>query len=414
MENHIEKIAILLLIGGLVAMLARRFRFPYTIGLLLAGIALAFAPIPQEVTLTKDLIFTCLLPPLIFEAALFLHWHELRKVMPVVVVLASVGLVLSALVTGLGMHYLLGWPMIAASIFGVLIAATDPVSVIATFKEAGVEGKLRVLVESESLFNDGAAAVLFALVLAFSAGTAPTPLQMAGNAVMVVGGGIAAGALVAILILYIAGKTVDHLVELTFTTVAAYGSFLLAEHFHWSGVLATLTAGLIIGNRGHMGAISDKGRASVLAFWEFAAFVANSLIFILIGIQEAKQAFSALLLPSLLAIGLVLLGRAAAIYPLAALFSRSSQKVSMAHQHILVWGGLRGALALALALGLPPNIPLRSEIITVSFAIVAFSVVVQGLTVTPLMVALGLLKKRPPRTEDADKPANSGTSEEPN
>jgi monovalent cation:H+ antiporter, CPA1 family len=393
MENYIEKIELLLLVAGLVAMLARRFRFPYTVGLLFAGVSLAFLPFVSTIALTKELIFTSLLPPLIFEAALFLHWRELRKIMPVALVLASVGLIISAFVTGMGMHFFLGWPIISAGIFGVLIAATDPVSVIAIFKETGIRGKLRLLIEAESLFNDGTAAVLFALVIAFSKGIALTPLKLAINAVFIVGGGIMCGTIVSLLILHIAGKTEDHLVELTFTTVVAYGSFLLAEQFNCSGVLATLTAGLIVGNRGHLGAISDKGREAVVAFWEFVAFVANSLIFILIGIHEARQDFSSLLIPAALAIVLVLFGRAAAIYPLSMLFSKSSLKIPSTHQHILVWSGLRGALALALALGLPPAIPYRSEIITVSFAVVAFSIVVQGLTIVPLMVFLGLLKK---------------------
>jgi CPA1 family monovalent cation:H+ antiporter len=401
MEIHIERIELLLLIAAFVAMLAKRFRFPYTVGLLIAGVSLTFLPFVPSITLTKELIFSGLLPPLIFEAALFLHWNDLRKILPVVLVLASVGLLLSALVTGFGMYFLLGWPRIAAGIFGVLIAATDPVSVIATFKEAGGQGRLRILVEAESLFNDGMAAVLFGLVLAFFAGSTPTPFELTANAILVVGGGLGCGAVVAQLILYVAGKTRDHLVELTLTTVAAYGSFMLAEHFHWSGVLATLTAGLIVGNRGHLGAISEKGRESVEAFWEFAAFIANSLIFILIGIHEAKQTFSSLLIPSIVAIALVLLGRAVAIYPLAAVFSRSAFKISMGHQHILVWGGLRGALALALALGLPLSVPFRAEIITVAFAVVAFSVVIQGLTITPLMVRLGLLHK-PPKEKDSE------------
>ncbi|MDE2429945.1 MAG: cation:proton antiporter, partial [Burkholderiales bacterium] len=250
------------------------------------------------------------------------------------------------------------------------------------------------LVEAESLFNDGMAAVLFGLVLAFAAGTAPTAGGLILNALLVVGGGIACGALVAMIVLYLAGKTVDHLVELTFTTVAAYGSFLLAEHFHWSGVLATLTAGLLVGNRGHLGAISPKGREMVEAFWEFAAFVANSLIFILIGVHEANQPFMSLVGPSVIAIALVLLGRAAAIYPLAGLLSKTSMRLSFPFQHIMVWGGLRGALALALAMGLPASIPFRSEIITIAFAVVAFSVIVQGLTVTPLLIWLGLLQKK--------------------
>ena len=393
MENQIETIGILLLIASIVAMIARRFQIPYTVGLLFAGITLTYLPFIPSIELTKELIFSLLLPPLIFEAALFLKWKELRGVMPVVVVLASVGLLLSALVTGFGMYYFLDWPPIAAAIFGVLIAATDPVSVIATFKEAGVKGKLRILVESESLFNDGMAAVLFSLVLAFAAGKAPTALGLTVDAILIVGGGIACGAIFALATLYLAGKTTDHMVELTFTTVAAYGSFFLAEHFHWSGVLGSLTAGLIVGNRGPLGAISQKGREAVEAFWEFAAFIVNSLIFILIGIHEAKQVFSSVLLPSILAIVLVVFGRAFAIYPLAALYRKSQYKVSSKHQHILVWGGLRGALALALSLGLPESIPFRAEIITISFAVVAFSVVVQGLTITPLMRKLGLLDK---------------------
>lgn len=394
METHIESIEFLLLLAAVVAMLARRFHFPYTVGLLFAGIGLTFLPFTPGIQLTKELIFSALLPPLIFEAAIALKWGELRKVLPVVLVLASVGLILSALVTAAGMYWILGWPLISAAIFGVLIAATDPVSVIATFKEAGVKGKLRILVESESLFNDGTAAVLFGLVLAFASGKAPTAVETTINVLEIVGGGVACGTVIAFITLYLAGKTRDHLVELTLTTVAAYSSFLAAEHFHWSGVLATLTAGLIIGNRGHLGAITEKGHESVEAFWEFGAFVANSLIFILIGIHEAKQSFSSLLMPAAVAIVFVLLGRAVAIYPLAAILKNSSQSISIAHQHILVWGGLRGALALALSLGLPQDIPFRAEIITIAFAVVAFSVVVHGLTMTPLMRKLGLLESQ--------------------
>ena len=160
---------------------------------------------------------------------------------------------------------------------------------------------------------------------------------------------------------------------------------MLAEHFHLSGVLATLTAGLLTGNIGSLGSISDKGRDAVESFWEYIAFVVNSLIFILIGIREAHQDFFSLLIPILIAIILVILGRAVAIYPISILFSRSALQIKKSHQHILFWGGLRGALALALALGLPPEIPQRDEIVTVAFGVVGFSVIVQGLTITPLL-----------------------------
>lgn len=194
------------------------------------------------------------------------------------------------------------------------------------------------------------------------------------------------------LVLGIAGRTTDPVIGITFTTVAAYGSFLLAEHFHFSGVLAVLTAGLMVGNLGPLGSISPRGREAVLSFWDYAAFVVNSLIFILIGLSEAHQDFLVVLGVSGVAIVLVTLGRALAIYPLALLFrSSATLRVSAAHQHILFWGGLRGALALALSLGLPAGLPHREQMITVAFAVVAFSIIVQGLTMLPLLRRLGQL-----------------------
>jgi CPA1 family monovalent cation:H+ antiporter len=143
--------------------------------------------------------------------------------------------------------------------------------------------------------------------------------------------------------MFLAGRTPDYLVELTFTTLAAYGSFLAAEHFHLSGVLASLTAGLVVGNYRSSAAISDAGRHALGPFWEFAAFVANSLIFLLIGAQEAQQHFGGIWWTLLVAVILVTLGRAVAIYPLCGLFAGSRHKVDRTHQHILFWGGLRAS-----------------------------------------------------------------------
>ena len=166
-----------------------------------------------------------------------------------------------------------------------------------------------------------------------------------------VGGSLFCGALVAGAALLLTGRTEDHLVEITFTTVAAYGSFLLAEHFHLSGVLATLTAGLIMGNIGRW-SLTDRGREAVQAFWEYAAFVANSLVFLLIGMRETRPEFLTRW-PSVLRPLLVTLARAVAVYPCCVLFRGLRSAVSTRHQHVLFWGGLRGALALALALALP-------------------------------------------------------------
>jgi monovalent cation:H+ antiporter, CPA1 family len=389
MELQIGQLEVLLLVAALVAILAARLRVPYVVGLVIAGIALSFFHLKPELDLTKELIFTALLPPLVFEAALYLRWQQLRRELPVVLLLATTGVAISALITALGMHYVVQWAWPSALIFGVLIAATDPVSVIATFKEQHVHGRLRLLVEAESLLNDGTAAVGFALALSFAQGMnvggASIPIALLTISL----GGIACGAAVAGLMLLIAGRTTNNLIELTLTTVVAYGSFLLADHFGLSGVLATVTAGLLVGNIGPLGSISAQGRASVQGFWEYAAFIANSIIFLLIGIHEAEQPF-ALILPAIaVAILFVLLGRALSVYPLCALFARSHLRVTMPHQHVLFWGGLRGALALALALGLPAGMPQANEIVRVTFAVVAFSVFVQGLTMGPLLRRLG-------------------------
>jgi CPA1 family monovalent cation:H+ antiporter len=191
-------------------------------------------------------------------------------------------------------------------------------------------------------------------------------------------------------------------VEITLTTLAAWGSFLLAEHFHVSGVLAALTAGLLVGNVGWMGSISDSGRPAVLAFWEYVAFLANSLVFLLIGGREAEMPLLSVLEAAAVAVVLSLVGRAVAVYPITALFRGRALAVPTGFQHVLWWGGLRGALALALALALPASVPERGDIITVAFAVVAFSIFVQGLTMEPLMRRLGLIRV-PAAVEVADE-----------
>ncbi|MBZ5606652.1 MAG: sodium:proton antiporter [Acidobacteriia bacterium] len=390
MELNFERGAVLLLlIAAVVAILTRRLRLPYSVGLVAAGMVVALLPFAPKVSLTKDLIFTGLLPPLIFEAAFYLRWQELRRDMPVIVVLATAGVLLSAAITTVGMHFLAHWEWLSALVFGVLIAATDPVSVIATFREANVQGRLRRLVEAESLFNDGTAAVGFGIAAALASGHSLTGLAMTRTALITVGGGLLCGALVGHLVLYLIVSTNDHVVETACTTIAAYGSFLLADSLQVSGVLATLTAGLILGNLRTRGPISERGRETLQAFWEFAAFVANSIVFLLIGMHEASRRFGPVWFPAAVAALLVILGRAAAIYPICQLFARSSLRVTKQHQHVLFWGGLRGALALALVLGLPEGVPRAEEIVSVSFAVVAFSIFVQGLSIAPLLRALG-------------------------
>lgn len=392
-EFTIFGLGLILLTASVVAMLSRRLKLPYSVGLVIAGIGLALLPRATALPLTRDLIFNIFLPPLVFEAALQLKWPAFSRELPLTLALAFPGVVIAAALVAAGMHFAIGWSWIGAALFGVLIAATDPVSVIAAFRELKVAPRLSMIVESESLLNDGAAAVGFSLVAAIAAGASMTPLAVAGSLLWTVAGGVLCGVAVAAAVLALAWRTEDHLVEITLTTIAAYGSFLTAEHFHMSGVLASLTAGLLVGNFGWRRAISEAARSHVLAFWEYVAFLANSVVFILIGSHEAHQPIIPMAGAAAAAVALVLLGRALAVYALCTLFAGARVRINSRYQHVLVWGGLRGALALALALALPADLPERQEILVVAFAVVAFSIFVQGLTMPWLIRRLGLLRR---------------------
>ena len=371
----------LLVVALFVGIIARRLRLPYTVGLAVTGTCLALAHVETGLVLTHDLIFEVILPPLLFEAALSIRWNELKRDMVPVLTLSTLGVAISALVVAAGMSYFLSWPIAPALVFGVLIAATDPVAVIAMFKDTGVKGRLRLLVESESLFNDGVAAVLFGLALTWAQASGENtggPLSFAATLILTSGGGIAVGLTVAAAVMAVAGRTGDHLTETALTTIAAYGSFLIAQHFQLSGVLATVSAGLVLGNVVEFGKskrkiISEAGRAFLMEFWEFAAFIANSFVFLLIGVAIAAVPFGGLGWVTLLsAIGLVLAGRLVTVYLLCLPFRWTKWAISLRQQHILWWGGLRGALALALALSLPSSLAFHSQILIAAFGVVAF------------------------------------------
>jgi CPA1 family monovalent cation:H+ antiporter len=399
MDPLIAHLMELLAVAVLVAILARRLHLPYTVGLVVAGAALAIFRVDLGIGLTREVIFGVILPPLLFEAAINIPWDELKRDLTPILTLSILGVMVSAAVVAAGMALILGWPWAPAIVFAVLIAATDPVAVIAMFKDTGVGGRLRLLVESESLFNDGVAAVLFGLALSFTlgeAGSEPGVLTL----IRVAGGGVLMGLAAGLLALLVAGRTPEPVVEALVSAVAAYGAFLAADHFGASGVLATVCAGLVFGNMGTRkeGAwlgLSAHGRSFLIEVWDFAAFIANSAVFLLIGVAVAKVPFKALGLgPLVVAILLVLAGRAATVYPISFLFARTHWKVLMAHQHVLWWGGLRGALALALSLSLPSRLALRDEVVIATFGVVVFSVLLQGLSMPLLMRRLGILRSR--------------------
>lgn len=391
-QVDIVTLGLLLFVACVVAIASRRLGLPYTVGLVAAGIALSLLGYRSRIVLTPALIFTVLLPPLVFEAALHLKWAQFRSEARLVLSLAFVGTALSAAVVAAGMHWVVDWGWQASLLFGALIAATDPVAVIAMMKEEDTDQRLRFLMEAESLVNDGVAAVLFALVAAAIAGSSTDAGTIASTLFLTVAGGVACGLVVGGGLLLLAGRSDDPLVELTLTVLAAYGSFLIAEELNVSGVLATLAAGMLVGNFGQDRLLTRRGGQSVIRFWDFAAFLANSIVFLLIGSREAEQPFGAFLWPAAVGTVLVIAGRAAAIYPITALFARGRLALDDATRNILFWGGLRGALGLALALAVPASLPERGALIGVSFAVVAFSIFVQGLTVPRMLRRMGEMR----------------------
>jgi CPA1 family monovalent cation:H+ antiporter len=388
-------IGILLMVACLIAMLTRRLGLPYIVGLVVAGFLIALLPESPDLPLSRALIFNVLLPPLVFEAALQLDWQRFRAELPLTLTLAFLGVAIATLVVAAGMHWIVGWSWIGAALFGVLIAATDPVSVIASFREMGCLPRVSMVVEAESLLNDGVAAVGFAVLSAIAAGASPSTASVLPAFLWTLGGGVTIGLLVSAAILLIVGRTSDPLVEITLTTIAAYGSFLIAEHFHASGIISALTAGLLVGGGGRR-FISEEGHQRVRWAWDYFAFLANSFVFILIGMNVANQPLHRLGSgAAAVAILLVLGGRAVSIYPLSALFRWSRWRLEPRFQHTLFWGGLRGALALALALAVPAQVPERNAIILTAFVVVAFSILVQGLTMPWLIGRLKLARKQP-------------------
>lgn len=399
-------IGVLLLVACLIAMLTRRLGLPYIVGLVVAGFLVALLPNSPDLPLSRELIFNVLLPPLVFEAAMQLDWRRFRDELPLTLTLAFAGVAIAAAVVAGGMHSIVGWSWIGAALFGVLIAATDPVSVIASFREMGCQPRVSIVVESESLLNDGVAAVGFAVISAVAAGASPTPASVIPSFLWTLGGGVAIGVGVSAAILFIVGRTNDPLVEITLTTIIAYGSFLLAEQFHTSGIISALAAGLMVGSFGWNRFVSDEGRERLRGAWEYFAFLANSFVFILIGMNVANQPLRDLgSVAAIAAVLLVLAGRALSIYPLSLLFARTRWRLPGAYQHTLFWGGLRGALALALALALPPGVAERGQIIVTAFVVVAFSILVQGLTMPWLIKRFDLAGKHSEQPVAAPAPA---------
>ncbi|MFQ5578295.1 MAG: cation:proton antiporter [Anaerolineae bacterium] len=355
MENllHIEFIIILLLfIVSIVAIAMRLIKLPYTVALVLVGLTLAFLG-RLEINLTREIILLIFIPPLVFEAAFHIHFDDLRENLALITILAVPGVLVVTFITGGIMAWAGGLSIGTALVFGALIAATDPVAVVAIFKELGAPKKLATIVEGESLFNDGTAIVIFNIILGIAISGDFNALNGVFDFTLVSGGGIVIGLGLGWVCARIITAIDDRLVETTLTTVLAYGAYLAAEEAHVSGVLAVVAAGILNGNISPQ-KMSATSKVVVFSFWEYVAFLANSLIFLLIGLEIDLNLLRGKWGLILLAWGSLMLARAIAVYGLGWLENRlRKNKIPRRWQHLLTWGGLKGAISLALALGLP-------------------------------------------------------------
>lgn len=378
----------ILLVAALVGMIGRRFHFPYTVALVLAGLALSFRS-PLAIEFPPEIFLTLLLPPLVFEASLHLELRELRRNLGMIILLAVPGVVINMLLVGGVLAFGAGFSIATALVFGALTAAVDPVAVISIFRRLGVPRRLEVLLEGESLLNDATAIVVFGLVLNTAATGQFELTSSVIEFVRVAGGGVIVGLILGWLTSRLIAQIDDHLIETTLTTVLAFGVFIAAEAFHLSGVLAVVTAGIVAGNVGPRG-MSPTTRIVLFNFWEYGAFLANSAVFLLLGLRTDIPVLVEHLGPVLWAIAAVLISRAAVIY----LFTRLGRSMPSSWRHVLFWGGLRGAIALALALTIPASFgPERETLIAMAFGVVLFSIIVQGLSMDRLLQRLGVVRQ---------------------
>ncbi|HEY8817971.1 MAG TPA: cation:proton antiporter [Candidatus Limnocylindrales bacterium] len=410
----IELLVGLLGLAALVAVLARPLRVPYTVALvvagLLVGIGASVAGFPT-VEVSPEVVLLVLLPGLVFEAAYRLRIAELRRWFGGLALLAVPGVLISALVVAVVLHVATGLRLDLAFIVGAMVSATDPAAVVATFKRVRVPPALSTMVDGESLLNDGTGLVLFAIAV----GAIHAPIGP-GVAVATFVGTVALSVVIGLVTGFLAGRLIglvdDHLVELTISVVLAYGSYVLADQVHLSGVIATVTAAIVLGNLGPGRALSDTGADAIDTVWEFFAYLLTAVVFLLVGLAIPPARLLDSIVPIAWAIVGILVGRAVVVYLVLGGASRLAVRPGLAEHlpaawlHVMFWAGLRGAVAVAMALSLPADIPQRGSLQEITFGVVLFTLLVQGTTVGQVIdrtIHREAIEPERPRT--ADTPA---------
>jgi len=400
--NLVALIVILLLIALCVTFITQYIRLPYTLALVVIGLIVGESGVFPTITLSPDIVLFIFLPGLLFEGAWNLDGKYLVGDWLPITLLATVGVLLGMAIVAVILHFAQGFDWLTAALLGAILAPTDPVSVVGLLRRMRVNKRLLTLLEGESLFNDGTASVAYEVVLAFVVGSAvvpgitlTTPAGALGNSVLgfllLAGGGLGIGALVGLAISLVLPLVTDHLIETTVTAVTAYGVYLLADALHTSGILAVVAAALVLGNYGRQRGITPRAQEFIDALWEFIAFVANSLLFLLVGLEIRVVPITNVLVPIGWAILALVASRTTSIVSLLPASDRLVARLRSGRvgwrwlrpipgrwRSILILGGLRGALSLALVLNLPLNLPDRARLLGIVYGVVLVTLLAQG------------------------------------
>ncbi len=402
-EDVFIQILILLAISISVIAISNLLKQPYSIALVLVGLLLGLTDVPiieeAEQFITQSHVFQAIiislfLPILLGDATLKLEFSVLNNQRKPILALAFVGTFLSFILIGFGSYYLIGLPLVVAFTFAALMSATDPISVLSIFKSLGVPKKLAITIEGESLVNDGIAVVLFQISTIYLISYMEMGVAGIGSGILLFLKFSIGGLMIGLLLGFIASHLLrpfdDYPLEVAFSALLFFGCYFIAEHFHVSGVIAVVVGGLVFGSYGARIGMSAQTKTNINTFWDSITQIANSLIFLMIGLEIRHIDFSNKWGIIFLAIVIVLVARAVAVYTSTSIV----KGLTSTEKHIINWGGLKGSLSIALALSLSPEFEGRETVLLLTFSVVLFSLIIQGLSIKSLVTKLGVLSPK--------------------